>query len=282
MQEISEEEAWRTMSIDVEKVINAKSKGKAKVPRFIINWLKRTIHQDFINNLLVTHRNLRGVEFADAAVRYFEASTEAYGLENVPAEGRFIFASNHPLGGLDGIALISAVGRRFTNLKFPVNDMLLFIKQFSDIFLPVNKTGITGRRAAELMEEAFRSDNQVLMFPAGLCSRKSNGKIMDLEWKKSIVTKAIEHKRDIIPVYATGRNSNFFYNLARLRKALGLKFNIEMLYLPDEMYKQKGKHVDFVFGKPISWQSLQGKNPREEAQRIKDIVYAMGREHASK
>jgi len=273
--DISEEEARRTLTIDVDKIIAAKSKG-AKVPRFIVNYLKRTIHQDDINEYIVARRNCRGIDFADDILRKFKATMDVYGLEHVPDEGRFIFASNHPMGGLDGMALISAVGKKFRNLKFPVNDMLLFLKNFSDIFLPVNKTGKTGRRSAELMEEAFASDAQMLMFPAGLCSRKQGGKIKDLEWKKAFVSKAVESKRDIVPVFITGRNSNFFYSLARLRKALGIKFNIEMLYLPDEMYKQEGKHVDVIFGKPISWESLVGKNPREEAARIKEEVYRLG------
>lgn len=273
--EISEEEAWRTLTIDVDKIIAAKSNGR-RVPRFLVNYLKRTIHQDDINQYIVARRNCRDIDFADDIIKKFKATMDVYGLERVPASGRFIFASNHPMGGLDGMALISAVGRRFRDLKFPVNDMLLFLKNFSGIFLPVNKTGTTGRRAAMLMEEAFAGDSQVLMFPAGLCSRKQGGRIMDLEWKKAFVTKAVEHRRDIIPVYITGRNTNFFYNLARVRKALGIKFNIEMLYLPDEMYKQEGKHVDVVFGPPISWQTLEGKPARAEAQRIKEAVYSLG------
>lgn len=273
--EISEEEAWRTLTIDVDKIIAAKSNGR-RVPRFLVNYLKRTIHQDDINQYIVARRNCRDIDFADDIIKKFKATMDVYGLERVPASGRFIFASNHPMGGLDGMALISAVGRRFRDLKFPVNDMLLFLKNFSGIFLPVNKTGVTGRRAAMLMEEAFAGDSQVLMFPAGLCSRKQGGRIMDLEWKKAFVTKAVEHHRDIIPVYITGRNTNFFYNLARVRKALGIKFNIEMLYLPDEMYKQEGKHVDVVFGSPIAWQTLEGKPARAEAQRVKEAVYSLG------
>lgn len=274
---ISEEEAKRTLTIDVDKIIAAKAKG-VKVPSFIVNYLKRTIHQDDINNFIVKERNRRGIDFADDIINKFKATVDVYGLDNIPDEGRFIFASNHPMGGLDGMAFISAVGKKFRNLKFPVNDMLLFLKNFSDIFLPVNKTGTTGRNAVTLMEEAFKSDNQILMFPAGLCSRKQNGRIMDLEWKKSFVSKAVETKRDIIPVYITGRNSNFFYNLARFRKFIGIKFNIEMLYLPDEMYKQEGKHVDVIFGKPIKWQSLEGKNPKEEAQKIKKAAYDLPKE----
>ena len=274
IKEISEEEARKLLTIDVDRIIAAKAKG-AKLPRFLVNFLKRTIHQDDVNDFIVKERNRYGIDFADDIIGKFKATMDIYGLENVPHDGRFIFASNHPMGGLDGMALISAVGKRFKNLKFPVNDMLLFLKNFSDIFLPVNKTGTTGRQAALLMDEAFRSDNQILMFPAGLCSRRQNGRIVDLEWKKSFISKAIETQRDVIPVYITGRNSDFFYNLARFRKAIGLKFNIEMLYLPDEMYKQEGKHVDVIFGKPIPWQTLDVRKAKDEAQRVKSIVYSL-------
>lgn len=275
-EQLSEQQARETLTIDVDKIIAAKAKG-VKVPRFIVNYLKRTIHQDDINDFIVLERNRHGIDFADDIIQKFKATVDIYGFDNVPADGRFIFASNHPMGGLDGMAFISAVGKKFKNMKFPVNDMLLFLKNFSDIFLPVNKTGVTGRKAALLMDEAFKSDNQMLMFPAGLCSRKQKGGIIDLEWKKTFVTKAVETQRDIIPVYITGRNSDFFYNLARFRKAIGLKFNIEMLYLPDEMYKQEGKHIDLIFGKPIPWQSLDVKKAKDEAQRIKDIVYALAK-----
>ena len=272
--EISEEEAARTLTIDVDKIIASKSERLHRLlPGFVTDYLKRIIHQDDVNAYIISRRNCRGIDFADDIIKKFKANVSIYGLENIPEKGRFIFASNHPMGGLDGMAFISAVGKKYRALKFPVNDMLLFLKNFSDIFLPVNKVGTTGRRAAELMEEAFASDNQILMFPAGLCSRKQNGEIRDLEWKKAFVSKAVEHQRDIIPTFISGENSNFFYNLANIRKRLGIKFNIEMLYLPDEMYKQEGKHVDVYFGEPIGWETLQGKNPREEAARIKEMVY---------
>ncbi len=272
---MTEEEARETLTVDVDKIIAAKSKGKSKVPRFIVNYLKRIIHQDDVNEYIVSRRNYRGIDYADDIIKKFKAEMTVYNFDNVPDEGRFIFASNHPMGGLDGMVFISAVGKKFKNLKFPVNDILLFLKNFSDIFLPVNKTGTTGREAAQRMEEAFASDNQILMFPAGLCSRKQNGEIKDLEWKKSFVSKAVEYKRDIIPVFITGKNSNFFYNLAYIRKTLGIKVNIEMLYLADEMYKQEGKHIDIIFGKPIKWQDLEGKNAKEEAAKIKDLVYTL-------
>lgn len=264
------------ITIDIDKVLDAKApKMKRWLPRFVVNYVKRTIHQDDINEFIVRKRDVKGLEYANDIIEKFGAEVSIYGLENVPEEGRYIFASNHPLGGLDGMAFLHAVGNKYKALKFPVNDILLYLKNFSEIFLPVNKVGTTGRKAAILMEEAFASDNQVLMFPAGLCSRKREGKIVDLEWKKGFVTKAVQYKRDIIPVYISGRNSDFFYNLSNLRTRLGIKVNIEMLYLVDEMYKQQGKHIDVYFGKPIRWQEFEGKDARQIATDIKKISYSL-------
>jgi putative hemolysin len=199
-------------------------------------------------------------------------------LENVPANGRFLFASNHPMGGMDGIALISAVGDKFSNMLFPVNDILMNIKGLDTIFIPINKHGSHPRDAAKQMEEAYKSESQMLMFPAGLVSRKKKGIIADLEWKKNFLKKAVQHQRDIIPVHVSGRNSNFFYNLANWRKRLGIKANIEMLYLADEMYKQKGQNLTIHFGKPIPWNSItSSENYADLAQKIKRMAYDLAK-----
>lgn len=265
-----------SFTIDIDKVLEAKSpKLKRILPSFVVNYLKRIVHQDDINQFILKTTHIKGLAYADAIIEKFGAEVDVFGLDNVPANGRFIFASNHPLGGLDGMAFMHAVGQRYANLKFPVNDILLYIRNFEDVFLPVNKVGTTSRHSVELMEEAFASDNQILMFPAGLCSRKHAGVVSDLEWKKAFVSKAVQTKRDIIPVHITGQNSNFFYNLSNIRTLLGIKFNIEMIYLVDEMYRQQGQHIDVYFGNPIPWQILKGRDPRDVAQEIKAISYGL-------
>ena len=263
--------------IDVEEALKAKAPGAYKfIPRFVISYLKHIVHQDTTNAFIMRSKNDMGTHFADTILNEFGCDVHIYGLENVPDSGRFVFASNHPMGGLDGMAFIHAVTKKFTDIKFPVNDILLYIRNFDGIFLPVNKTGVTGRNAAFLMEEAFKSDRQIRMFPAGLCSRKGkNGVIADLEWKKGFVAKAVETERDIIPLYISGRNSNFFYNLSRFRRALGVKINLEMLYLVDEMYKQKGHSIDVYFGKPISRETIRDRRPIDVAQEIRSIVYEL-------
>jgi len=243
----------KPFQLDLDKTIKAKApKIYNKIPRFAINWLKRKIHLNELNDILDRYSDKKGVDFAEACVGYFNLNLKVIGLEKIPDKGRFIFASNHPLGGLDGICLSAVIGKKYNkNIRFPVNDILLMIENLQNIFVPINKHGNQSRKAASLMDEAYESDNQIITFPAGLCSRKQNGEIKDVDWRKNFVQKAIESKRDIVPVHFSAKNSNFFYRFANIRKRLGLKFNIEMLYLPDEMFKNKGQTFVITFGEPI-------------------------------
>lgn len=263
--------------LDIDGVLRAKAKKHYnKIPKFAINYLKRTIYQDELNAIIERNQDKQGVDFMCALVdKEFRLDLKIHGEENIPEEGKFIFASNHPLGGLDGICLSAHLGKKYSGkIKYLVNDVLLNIKNLESIFVPINKYGSQAKLSAAAINEAYTSDNQIITFPAGLCSRKQNGKIKDLEWMKSFVVKAIEHKRDIIPVHFDAKNSNFFYNFANIRKSLGLKFNIELIYLPGEMFKNKDQTFHITFGEPISWQSLdKSKSPAQWAEEIRTIVY---------
>lgn len=261
--------------IDVEKVLFSKNPALAKtVPSFVINYLKKIVHQDELNELLKECGHLKDSEFIEAGLKFLNIRYKAYGQENIPERGRYIFVSNHPLGGLDGLVFIHEISKHFRDLRFPVNDILMNIENLSGIFLPVNKHGSQAKFAAAKIEEAYASDSQILYFPAGLCSRKKRGLIKDLEWHKSFITKAVQHKRDIIPAYFSGRNSNLFYNLSNLRNFIGIKANIEMLYLPDEMFRQKDKEIKLIFGKSIPWQTFDhAKSPSEWAEWVKSKSY---------
>ena len=243
--------------IDVEKVLFSKNPGLRKVmPKFIVNYLKKIVHQDDLNFFLEKSGHLKDGELIEAGLKFLGINARIYGTENIPSEGRYIFVSNHPLGGLDGIVFIHELSKIYRDIKFPVNDILTNIENLSGIFLPVNKHGPQGKDAARRIDEAYASDSQILYFPAGLCSRKKRGVIKDLQWHKSFIVKAIQHSRDVIPAYFSGRNSNFFYNLSNFRKFIGVKANIEMLYLADEMFRQKDKEIRLVFGEKIPWQSF--------------------------
>jgi len=252
------DETKAPLQVDVKQIFFSKNPKLARLmPGFLMRYLKRIVHQDEINEILREYGHLRGAAFNDAVLRYMGIEYRVHGAENIPPGGRNIFVSNHPLGGLDGMVFMADLSKHFTAIKFPVNDILMYIENYSEIFLPVNKVGSFGREPAKLLEEAYASDCQLLNFPAGICSRKIHGVITDLKWQKSFIIKAVQYQRDVVPCFFSGRNSSFFYNLSKLRTRLGIKSNIEMLYLADEMFRQKGKDIDIYFGEAIPWQTFE-------------------------
>ena len=262
--------------IDLERVIKSKSERLNRLlPGFIKSYLKRVIHQDEINKALYRNREKSGLDFVEAILKEFGAILNISGTENISNSNRLIIASNHPLGGLDGLALMHVAGKIRPDIVFPVNDLLMNLPQLRSLFIPVNKHGSNAENAT-IIDDTFASARAILYFPAGLCSRKQPGGICDLEWKKSFITKARKHKRDIIPCHVDGRNSNWFYNLSRLRNLAGIKANIEMLYLVDEMYQQHDKTLNIIFGKPIPWQTFDKRHTDLDwAQLVKAHVYKL-------
>jgi putative hemolysin len=272
-----EKQEEKVLKIDLEQVIRNKNPKLLKLlPGFLIRYLKRVIHQDGLNQVIYNLRNLYDLDYVNQGLKELGATYTVEGLENIPDNGRFIFAGNHPLGGLDGLVLMSAVGRKFSNIKFVVNDLLMNLKNMDGVFVPVNKHGRQSADYAKKIEETYNSDAQILYFPAGLCSRKINGKIIDLPWQRSFLVKSIEYKRDIIPFYFEARNTNFFYNFANTRKMLGIKANIEMLYLVDEMFNQREKKIHIKFGKPIPYTTFdQTKTKMEWVEYVRAIAYSL-------
>ncbi len=277
------EDTSSVLQVDVEQILTEKNpKIRRLLPGLVIRYLKRIVHQDQINDILRKYGHLSGMEFNNAVLDYMGISYRSHGISNLPSGGRNIFVSNHPLGGLDGMVFISELSKHFSSIKFPVNDILMYIENYSEIFLPVNKVGSFGRDAARLLEEAYASDCQILNFPAGICSRKKKGVISDLQWQKSFIVKAVQHKRDVIPCYFAGRNSSFFYNLANFRTFIGLKMNIEMLYLADEMFRQMGKDIDLYFGEPIPWQTFdKSATAAEWTEMVREKTYNLEKSYST-
>jgi len=267
--------------IDVQEILFTKApKTAKKIPSFVIKILSKIIHQDEINKILKENEGITGVDFMNNLLDYLNISYTINGEDNIPDfNSKCIFASNHPLGGADGVCLSSIIGNRYDkHIKYIVNDLLYFIEPLKPIFVPVNKHGRQGRIAANLLNDALSSPNQILTFPAGLCSRKVKGKIYDLEWKKMLVAKAIEYQRDIVPVFFEAKNSNFFYAIANLRQRLKIKFNIEMLFLPHEMFKMKNSTFTVYFGEPISWQTFDSSRSLQQwTNWVKQTVYDLVR-----
>jgi 1-acyl-sn-glycerol-3-phosphate acyltransferase len=269
------EETKAPLQIDVKQIFFNKNPRMARLlPGFFIRYLKRIVHQDEINSFLRKYGHLKGFTFNNAVLDYMGIKYRVHGIESLPSGGRNIFVSNHPLGGLDGMVFINELSKYFQTIRFPVNDILMYIENYSDIFLPVNKVGAYGREAARLLEEAYASDCQMLNFPAGICSRKISGVITDLQWQKSFIVKAVQHQRDVVPCFFSGRNSSFFYNLSNIRQWFGIKLNFEMLYLADEMFRQKGKDIDLYFGEVIPWQTFdKSKTPQQWTDFVRKKSY---------
>lgn len=268
-------------TIDIDRIIREKMGTKARyVPSVAVRWLKHIIHQDEVNRFLWESRDKKGTEWLEECTRYLDMTLDIEGLENLPDknDGRlYTFVSNHPLGGVDGVALGAIIGRHYDGrFRYLVNDLLMNLPGLAPLCIPINKTGKQSRSFPEMVEAGFSGDNHILMFPAGICSRKIDGQIHDLPWKKTFITKSVETKRDIVPIHFGGRNSDFFYGLANVCKALHIKFNIAMLFLVDEMYKNVHKSFRVAIGKPIPWQTFdKSKTAMEWAKYVQDMVYRL-------
>ncbi|MCF0195708.1 MAG: glycerol acyltransferase [Bacteroidaceae bacterium] len=259
------------IEIDLDSIV--RDRVSKHVPQFVINWLKRLVHQEFINTYL--RRGDEGVAFCRGTLDYLGVTIRVEGAENLPSDGRWCtFVSNHPLGAIDGVALGAIIGERYDGcVKYLVNDLLMNLKGLAPLCVPINKIGKQARNLPAMVEKAFSGENHVIMFPAGLCSRRmDDGVIRDLPWSKTFVQKSVSHQHDVVPVHFIGHNSNRFYNVSRWCKRLHLP-NFAMALLPDEMYKAQGNTYTVRFGKPIPWQSFDGtRTTAEWAQYTKELV----------
>ena len=267
-------------TIDIEKILRDKMGKKSRyVPRFVISWLKKIIHEDEVNRFLWENRKLEGTEWLTACVQYLDMTLDIVGAENLPDkhDGKlYTFVSNHPLGGQDGVSLGSIIGQHYDGkFRYLVNDLLLNLPGLKPVSIGINKTGRQSRDFPRMVEAGFNSDNHLLMFPAGLNSRKLNGEIHDLPWKKTFITKSVETHRDVVPIHFSGRNSKRFYRIAKFSDRW-LPFNLAMLFLVDEMYRNVGKTFRITIGKPIPWQTFnKTKSPMEWAKFVEDRVYGL-------
>jgi 1-acyl-sn-glycerol-3-phosphate acyltransferase len=275
MTEISKDQ--ERQKFDIQKVFYEKSPRVARMmPGFIYTYLKKILHQDFVNDYLERHGDKMGLDFMEAAYQEFNVDMKIQGEENLPESGRFLFVANHPLGGFDGNMLIYIMRKHYPRVVFLVNDILMNLRNMEEFFIPINKHGGQSRESVKQLDEAYRSDIQIITFPSGMVSRKIKGKIQDLAWQKNFIIKAKQYQRDVIPIHVSGRNSNFFYRLANVRKFLGIKWNLEMLYLIDETYKHQNKTFYFTIGKPIPYTDFdQQHTPIEWATRVREMVYRL-------
>lgn len=276
MEQIEKPESKQGL-IDIERVLKNRSKKLYRfIPKFLINYLKRISHQDQVNQFITGNAGAEDFDFLKKVLfEGFKVNVQVNNLDLLSATQKCIVVANHPLGGIDGMALLYAIGLKRQDVKTLSNNLLMEVKPLKNLFIPVNPFGRTSLEAARTIEEYFAADNCLMIFPAGLVSRKQKGGIIkDLEWKKTFITKSIKHQRDVIPVHISGQNSMFFYNLSLWRRRLGIKMNVEMLYLVNEMFKQKGKNIVITFGQPISFTTFTSQfNHNQWAAKIKEHVY---------
>lgn len=268
-------------TIDIDAILQSKMGNKARrVPRFIVNWLKHIVHQDEVNSFLWDAKDLQGTPWLQAGIDFLDNNIVVKGMENLPDDSdgkRYTFVSNHPLGGIDGIAIGSIIGKRYNdNFRYLVNDLLMNLPGLAPLCIPINKTGKQSRDFPAMVEAGFASGHHMVMFPAGLCSRKIKGEIHDLPWTKTFISKSVQTQRDVVPIHFSGQNSEKFYRIANICKALRLKFNFAMLFLADEMFKNRGKTFEVTIGKPIPWQTFdKSRKPKEWAQYVQDLAYKL-------
>jgi len=268
-----------TELIDVDKIISEKNPKLYKsLPQFIIRYIKKTVHQKELNVFIANNIDNIGVDFLKQTFINFQVKSTLKNSKNLPSSGKYIFVSNHPVGSFDGLHIIDILNTKYGKVKAIVNDVLLNLKSLNEFFVGVNKHGATPREQIESLNKIFESDVPVFFFPAGLVSRKLNGFVMDGDWKKTFVTRAIKHKRNIIPIHIEGKLSNKFYRIARIRKFFRIKANLEMFFLVDEGLKQKGANLKITIGKPIDYKILdKSKKHFVWAQEIKKHIYKISK-----
>lgn len=262
-------------TIVIKDLIKDKNPRAARlIPGFVYGILRRTLELDFTNEILQTHGHLKNEHFAHACIEMFNVTVEVHGEENLPDSNKNIFVSNHPLGGFDGVLILRELCKHYGNIKMLVNDILMNLVNMSDVFVPINKHGAQAMENVRRIDKIYASDDQVFTFPAGLVSRRKKGVIEDTMWHKSFITKAIQYQRDVVPMHITGRCRNYFYNLANLRKFLGIKTNIEMFFLLKETYQHKNRLYHITVGKPIPWEVFDKRyKPIEWAEKVKRHCY---------
>ena len=263
--------------VDVEEIIADKNANLLKrLPRFVLSYLKKILHQDEVNQIIYENTELKNEEFCKEIVNRFNLKLHVFGEGNIPQNGGVIFVVNHPLGGMDAMALVDIMSRYRKDIKFIVNDVLLTLENLKGLFVGVNKYGKNAKDSLRDLDQLFASDQAIFIFPAGLVSRQVDGEVRDLDWKKTFVTQAKKYNKTVVPVLLDGRLSPFFYRLAKWRIFFGIKANIEMLYLVNELFKQRGKEISVTFGKPIlSDVFTQEKTDKQWAAWVREKVYKL-------
>lgn len=267
------------IQIDLWRLLQARLGRKGKlIPHFMVRPFEKLIRQRELNEVLSKLYPARGEAFCQGVLKELGIKLTIDYEENMPADPRSIFVCNHPLGGIDGMCVITFLHLHYGRpVRVVVNDLLTAVDPLRDIFLPVNKFGAQHRECVSALNDALEGPNPVLFFPAGLVSRlRSDSSIHDLEWNRAFVTKAMRYRRPVVPLYFEGRNTDFFYRAGYWRRKLHIKTNVEQTLLPREVFLGRGSNFRIVVGEPVDWQTFRGgASAADEAAAVCDRVYQL-------
>lgn len=265
------------MKINVRAAFEAKNPSLARwLPAAFFGFLERLVHQDEINRFLEQSGHLRDLAFAREVLCYFGVNVLAKGTEHLPKDGAFVLVANHPLGGLDGLVIYDILGQHRDKFASLSNDIMMQVKPLNGLFIPVNKHGSQSRDNLKILTTRIQEGFGIIVFPAGLVSRRQQGLVRDLEWKKSAVSLARKYNLKLIPVFIEGQLSERFYRTYTWRKRLGIRLNLEMLFLPDEMFRLRGRQVTLHVGQPVLPHEFDnGEDDLTWTQKIRDAVYRL-------
>lgn len=272
--------------IDLKKILKEKAPGLYKwMPGFAIAILGKILHVKEMNQVLENNQGIEGVEFAEVVIKHLNITRKVTFVNEsaLTKDEKYVFISNHPLGGLDGLIITSEITRRFGPAKFIVNELLMAVEPLRDLFIPVHNLGTASKQSIGQIKNLYSSDFHVLNFPAGACSRLIDGKIQDLPWKKSFVKQAAQAGRKIVPIFFGGVNSKHFYWISKIRMALGIKSFIEMILLPDEMFRKRNATLEVIIGEPVSPEEITNSNlsAAQWCQKFREIVYDNGARYST-
>ncbi len=262
--------------IDVQALFHAKNpRVAARIPAIGYRYLRRIVHQQEINTFLSANTAPSGCAFVAQALQFLNLCTETRHADRLPADPRIVLCANHPTGGADGLCAMQLLCQRYGSLRVPANDLLMTLPGLREFIVPVDKYGSNAAQVRQY-DTLFASEHPVLVFPAGRTARPGRGGLLDYPWSKTFIKKARAHNRAIVPLHIEGRNSAFFYTVWRLRSALRLSANLEMLYLVDELFKQRGRCVQLTVGPPLYVSGGDSCSDHALAERIRLQVHRLG------
>jgi putative hemolysin len=266
-------------SLDIKSIFkNSDSGFLKKLPGFVISLIAIIIREKRINRIIEKYKEFDGVDFLPKVIEELKLNVKIEGMEHLPENGKCFFVANHPFGFMDGLILTNTIGREYGRLKAIGNEAFNYVPNLRPLVAYVNVFGRTSKDYFNILNDVYNSDSPITHFPAGLVSRKHGGKIHDIDWQKSFITKAISCQRNIVPFYFYGRNSRLFYFIYSTRKFFGINTNIELMLLPHELFMKQGKTVKVRIGKPIPWQTFdKSMTHKDWAEKLRQHVYNIGK-----